>query len=234
VTSPQDPWQQGGYQQYPQQQYPQQGGYPPQSPSSGGYPQQGGYQPYPQGGSPYGNPYAAPPVSAQEMSVMQRPVTVTIAFWIAIVMPILTTLLTGLSTYLSWDVVDRAIGSQDETAREAAGVGATIGIGLMAFIFLVLTGLWILFGIKMRAGRNWARITLTVFASIWELFAVIGLISSITGAAGSSLAGAEMTGNAVIVGYVQNGLVVLTMAAFIVLVFLKSSNWFFQAASRFG
>ncbi|MFB9568647.1 hypothetical protein [Saccharopolyspora hordei] len=235
MTSPHDPWQQGGYPQYPQGGTPS-GGFPQSSTPSGGFPQQ-----QPQGGYPQ-NPYAAPPVPAQEMAQVPRPMTVEIAFWIAIAVPLLVTVLSVVSFmtlqgYLNDTVA--SVTSDPELAEFQDGMSSFMnGIMLATFIFftviyLVLSALWILFGFKMRAGRNWARITLTVFASLWVLSALASLVQG-----GSSMAVTgevpeiELPTSYYVIAYVESGLGLLAMGAFIVLVFLKQSNWYFDAAAR--
>ncbi|MBA8827156.1 hypothetical protein FHX42_004540 [Saccharopolyspora lacisalsi] len=244
MTSPQDPWQQGQQQgqQYGQQpggyqQQPQQPGHPQQGTPSGGFPQQPGHPQ--QAGYPQANPYAAPPVSSQETAEVPRPSTVDAAFWIAVVVPVVATVLTVVNFVLVMDLVNGMMSAEfsdlntqnAETARNVAR-SIVLGMGIfIAFCYAILTGLWILFGFKMRAGRNWARITLTVFAGIWCLSAIGGLVSGAGGVMGMSQLpeGAELPSGLVILGYVQSGLGLLTMAAFLVLVYLKPSNWYFLA-----
>ncbi|RKT84941.1 hypothetical protein SAMN05421805_101133 [Saccharopolyspora antimicrobica] len=223
MTSPQNPWQQGGYQP---------GGTP-----SGGFPQQ-----YPQGGYPQQNPYAAPPVPAQEMNQVPRPITVEIAFWIAIAMPLLVTVLSVVSYMMVQGALNDALTSAtdpDMPAEFQSGMSSIInGVMLFTFIFvtviyLILTALWILFGFKMRAGRNWARITLTVFASIWLLSSIISLIQGgSTTTMSADVPDFVLPASYYVMVYVQAGLGLLSMGAFITLVFLQPSNWYFNAARR--
>lgn len=249
VTSPQDPWQQNQYPpgQYPPGQYPQ---YPQQGTPSGGFPQQGGYPQYPQhpqypqqfqypgdprqGGYPQQvHPYAAPPISPYDMAGVPRPKTVETAFWIAVVVPVLATVLFVVGIFLQRDAMNAALSSAgDPDVQEVAGNVAMVGIGIMVFFYVVLTGLWILFGFKMRAGRNWARITLTVFAGLWlfiSLFQLMGATSTTVVAGGTSTS-LDLSGVAMALTYTTTAVSFLAMVAFIVLVYLKPSNWFFQAA----
>ena len=233
MTTPQDPWQQqGGYQQYPQG--GQQFGTP-----SGGFPAPGAPNP-PQG---YGNPYAAPQVPAHELAGPPGPPqTVNVAFWISIVMPLLTTVLTVVAFLMLNssinDMIESSLPQDQELGPEfndsmrsfASGIIMTIFIAT-TIIYAILSGLWILFGFKMRAGRNWARVTLTVFASLWLLSSIGGLISGSGNVSTSgSLEGMQLPTGYLVLNYVTSGLGLLTMAGFIALVFLKPSNDFFQAA----
>lgn len=252
MTSPQDPWQQDQSQQnYPQQGYPQnpqQPGHPQQGTPSGGFPQQGyqqpgypqqgypqpGYPQYPPPGYPQGNPYAAPPAPEHDTAALSRPATINAAFWIAVVVPLLATVLIVVNTFLQQEAIRSSISASDPEVRELAGTAALVGIGFVVFFFAVLSGLWILFGFKMRAGRNWARITLTVFASLWLLVSVLNLLGAtsmgMTYGSGDVPAPPDPSGGMVALSYTQAGLGLVAMAAFLVLVYLKPSNWFFQAA----
>ena len=174
------------------------------------------------------------------MTEIPRPRTIDAAFWIAVVVPVVATVLTVVNFVLMMDFMNSVMSAElselntqnAATAREVAGA-VVMGMGIaFAFFYAILTGLWILFGFKMRAGRNWARITLTVFAGIWCLSALASLASG----AGSTMSmaqlpeGVELPSGIMILGYVQSGLGLLAMAAFLVLVYLKPSNWYFLAA----
>lgn len=218
MNFPQNPWQQGGY--------------PQSGTPSGGFPQQpqqqpGGYQPYSQ------NPFSAPPVPMHEMAVPQRPAQVETAFWIAVVLPLLVTVLNVVSYLVLQGHVHESIGGgADDVEREVAS--AVNGVMLVFFIiltifYLILTGLWITFGFKLRAGRNWARITLTILAGFWAMSS-LGTIGS-GGLAGLSDTEA-LPGSYYALSYAQGGLGIIGTVAFVALVFLPKSNAFFDAASR--
>jgi hypothetical protein len=61
-------------------------------------------------------------------------------------------------------------GPQADAARTGAITGGIIG-------FLVFGALWVLLGIFLRKGANWARIVLTVLAVLGILFGVFGLLT---------------------------------------------------------
>ncbi|MGJ7905711.1 proline-rich domain-containing protein [Actinopolyspora sp. H202] len=269
MTSPQNPWEQdpANQGQYPQQPGyqpdPQSGGFQQPDPQSGGfqqsgygpspYPQQGyseqGYpqQGYPQQGYPagpvpggYPNPYAAPPVSAQEIEGPPRPNTIDIAFWIAVVVPLLATVLSTISMVLQRNYMERVLdeisGSSTVMSEDVLRVAMMFGVVSGLIISVVFTGLWIFFAFKLRAGRNWARITLTVFAGVWILSGLSGLVratvpQTVQFPEGGSYT-LEIPTAQLVTSYVQSGLVLLAMIAFIVLVYLKRSNGFFQATAR--
>jgi hypothetical protein len=68
------------------------------------------------------------------------------------------------------------------TAREVEGMTSmfqiAIGLGVVVFV-----GVFVLFAVKMRAGRNWARVVITVFAG----FSGVSFLS------GLATAGADLT-----------------------------------------
>jgi hypothetical protein len=217
VSYPQNPWQQGGH--------------PQSGTPSGGFPQQasGGYQPYPQ------NPFSAPPVPVHEMAVPQRPATVETAFWIAVVLPLLVTVLNVVSYLMlqGW-VNDSMSGGADEELA-AQMTSAVNGVMMVFFIvltifYLILTGLWIAFGFKLRAGQNWARVTLTIFAGFWAMSS-LGTLGS-GGLAAGMAEGEALPGSYYALSYVQGGLGVIGTVAFVVLVFVSKSNAYFDASSR--
>lgn len=156
------------------------------------------------------------------MADVPRPPTITIAFWIALIVPLLATLLIGIQMALSRSEVESAaVGPDAEMVR-------LVGGGLMVaaiLVYLVLSGLWILFGFKLRAGRNWARVTLTVFAAFWGLQSIGSLISgAIIGPNEGAPGGAVLA-----LSYTEAGLSLVSLLAFLVLVYLTPSNRYFQA-----
>ncbi|GAA2329633.1 hypothetical protein GCM10009854_00520 [Saccharopolyspora halophila] len=53
-----------------------------------------------------------------------------------------------------------------------------VGITFLLVMLVVLGGLWIMFLVFMRGGRNWARIVITVVGAIWALRTLLGLLGS--------------------------------------------------------
>jgi len=53
-----------------------------------------------------------------------------------------------------------------------------LSIVIAVVISLIFIGLYLLFAYKMRAGRNWARITLTVLGALGILFTLLSLANS--------------------------------------------------------
>ncbi|NHD16489.1 MULTISPECIES: hypothetical protein [unclassified Actinopolyspora] len=238
MTSPQNPWQQDPSQQPGYQSGTPSGGFPQQ-----GYPQQPyQQQPYQQQGYQQGaygaNPYAAPPVQGGELAAAHRPTTINVAFWIAIIAPIVVTLLTAGFMFSTTQMADEMLASTEfwttaPNVSDPAGLAraAIMGIfGFFIFVFAVLTGLWILFGFKMRAGRNWARITLTVFAGIWILFMLSFLFGNgFTSMVFGGQTNVEPPASLVVLDISSGAVSVIAMIAFLVLVWMRPSNWFFKA-----
>ncbi|MEV7646359.1 hypothetical protein [Arthrobacter sp. NPDC089319] len=199
--------------QYGQQPYGQ--GQQGQSP----YGQQYGQQPYGyQNAVPgqYGYPSGQPQTGAKPT----RPREVVIAFWLIITAAAMTALemLTELSNL---DGTMAAV-LQDPSVREALGeqggqfsdaelsqmMSGTAGV-IIVITAVIAVGLYLLVAFGVKAGKNWARITGTVFAAL----SLFGLFNIWFGT-----------------------LSVLLGIAAIVLLFLPASNQFFQAtkAHKYG
>jgi hypothetical protein len=127
------------------------------------------------------------PVAAGEAAVeIQRPKSVDNAFWASIASTAIASVATIVTVLLdqAWlerfaramlaDTGQRATDADLATAISVARGSLGIGIVLFAAIF-------VLFAVKMRAGRGWARIVLTVFAAL----GVMNFLSAVasTGAA---------------------------------------------------
>ncbi|GAA2329638.1 hypothetical protein GCM10009854_00530 [Saccharopolyspora halophila] len=183
------------------------------------------------------NPFSAPPVPGPELTPPRRPATVEAAFWIAVLLPLLVTVLAAVG-YLQlqgWvtDEIGNAGGYDDAMAQQVTQTVNNVLLGVFAVItvfYMLLTGMWIAFGFKLRAGRNWARVTLTVFAGFWLMYSLTGIASG--GLAGSLGPDAHLPDSYHVLTNVQSGLGVLGMVAFLALVFVKPSNDYFQAFLR--
>ena len=211
---PQNPYQ-------AQNPYPGQGGYPGQQPP--GYPAgQGGYPGYP--GGPAGYPgYGGAPASEPV-----RPVTVTAAFWcwIAVIVAWAVSLII-LLTSSAWD---QALAAATNTANRSST--STVVVDTQSVInffrvfavvvFVIVAGLYLLFAFKMQAGRNWARITLTVLG-------ILGVLGSITPSSRSVTVNGEVYASSSGPGWIT---AVLTLAA-VVLMFVGGANEFFTASKAY-
>lgn len=217
MTSPHGPWQQGG-QPLPYTSAPPPGTTPSGAPSGG----------FSQAGHPPSRDGAEP----------ARPIAVECAFWIAIVVPLLVTVLYAVNSMLTQSFLTGTVGSDSgDPALNQEVVGLMAGISFAVFLFVVvfevvLTALWITFGFKLRAGRTWARVVLTVFAVFWALYSAGGLITGEPRLTGALAEDTPTPAGIIALGYAQSAVGLLAMVAFLVLVHLPASNRYFQA-SRF-
>ncbi|MEU4394735.1 hypothetical protein [Kribbella sp. NPDC023855] len=168
----------------------------------------------------------------------RRPVAVEIAFWIAVVVPLLATVLNVAAFVVVKRAVDDVFGTTGGDAQASMVElrdkvnGPLLGLFIFSTVRdLLLSGLWILLGLKMRSGRHWARITLTVFASLWALSSLVALTRGDTH--GFTTADVppffEFPSSYFVLDYARSSLDLLAMAAFISLVFLRRSNRYFTA-----
>lgn len=216
-----------GYQQpgaypaagYPPAGYQQQPGYAQPGYAQQGYPQQPGYPvgygmpAYPGGAPVYGSAAMGPAPT--------RPATVAAAFWLWIVVVVAGVV--SVVLIFTSDIFDEALRAAGvsqlndvyraalNTARIAAVAGS-----------LIFAGLYLLFAFKMRAGRNWARIVLTVVAGL-GIASTLGAVS--TSANVNGVAINVRPASSVAIGWVQ---IVLEVAS-IVLMYTGGANQFFAA-----
>ena len=228
------PGQQGGY-PGPQGGQPGQGGGQPGYPSQqGGYPgQQGGY-PGPQGGygAPGGYPGGAYPAPGGGYGGALppepvRPNTVTFAFycWLATAVVSIIGLILTLTSPI-WDLAVNAATRQGNVSLQGTSVQSLINT-LKIFtvvIALVFVAVYLLFAFKMYAGRNWARIVLTVFGALTLLSAFTPTNRSVT--VGSEVYNINTGAWA---GYVTALLALIG----IVLMFLAPSNKYFAESKTY-
>ncbi|GAB3922861.1 hypothetical protein GCM10029976_012260 [Kribbella albertanoniae] len=170
----------------------------------------------------------------------RRPAAVEIAFWIAAVVPPLATVLNVAAFVVVKRAVDNVFGTTggDAQASMVELRDKVNGPLLGFFIFytvahLLLSALWILLGLKLRGGRHSARITLTVFASVWALSSLVALIQGDTQdfMTGNVPPFFEFPSSYLVLDYTRSALALLAMATFIPLVFLSPSNRYFEHAN---
>jgi len=201
--------------------YPGQGGYPGQQPP--GYPAgQGGYPGYPGGPAGYPGSGGAP------VSEPVRPVTVTAAFWcwIAVIAAWAVSLII-LLTSSAWDqALAAATNTANRSSTSTVVVDAQSVINFVrvfsVVVFVIAAGLYLLFAFKMQAGRNWARITLTVLG-------ILGVLGSITPSSRSVTVNGQVYASSSGPGWIT---AVLTLAA-VVLMFVGGANEFFTASKAY-
>lgn len=173
------------------------------------YPQPGPYPAYPQYPGQSGMP-AKPPV----------PKTVQHAFHLMLAGAVLAVIQTAVTLGTKSQIRDSIrthnstfTTTQIDNMTNAAMVGAVIG-GLIGI------GLWTWMAFANRAGKNWARITGTVFFGIESLLLIIGLAASSAGV--TSTAKVSGLGTAVSV------LVWLVGLATVILLWNKQSGPYFK------
>ena len=137
------------------------------------------------------------------------PTTVTVSFWLYIVGAVLGVVAAIVGFLAVPAAIDQAVEAARSQGTDTGGVdveGIARGVAIGGAVFgavvaLVFTVLTILFALKMRQGRNWARIVLAVFAGL-QVFGVLG-------------------------GYGVGALHFLVVLAALILSFLPASNaWF--------
>jgi len=207
--------------------YQGQGGYPGQQ--LGGYPPaQGGYPGYPGGPAAYQGYPGYPGYAAGPVAEPVRPVTVTVAFWcwIAVIAGWAVSLII-LLTSSAWDqALAAATNATNRSSTSTVVVDAQSVINFVrvfaVVVFVIVAGLYLLFAFKMLAGRNWARITLTVLG-------VLGVLGSITPSSHSVTVNGEVYASSPVPALVT---AVLTLAA-VALMFVDGANEFFTASKAY-
>ncbi|SHK13355.1 hypothetical protein SAMN05443637_1032 [Pseudonocardia thermophila] len=137
--------------------------------------QQHGYSPYPANGdqSGYGPGHGTP---------VERPADVETSFklWIA---SVIVGLISSVIAFIQMPaMIDAAIAAQPlptGLSESDLRFGIQIGIVVGIVVGLIFLALYLLFVFKMRAGRNWARIVLTVLGALSVLFTLISFGSVI-------------------------------------------------------
>lgn len=176
---------------YPGAQYP--GAQPPgaaQSPYPAAPPvgaPQSGYPaapPYPGGGHPQAAPYPGVPQPGPA-GPRVVPQHIQTAFYVMLAGAIVTV----LSTLYSLTTIDEL---RAEAERSSEGVIGDSGIDMIVYAGLggavigglITAGLWVWMAYANRAGKNWARITGTVFFGLDAVFYLFGLVSLFAGIEG--------------------------------------------------
>lgn len=129
------------------------------------------------------DPDHAPPVPAGEGGEIPRPKAVDTAFQASLVGAAIGAIATVVTVLMDreWMVllVRDTLAGAGMPAGEAE-VEAAVGTFRLAMVFgiAVFVGLSFLFAVKMRAGRNWARMVITVLAAVGLLSFLSAMASS--------------------------------------------------------
>ncbi len=213
MTNPDYPPPPSGQQPAGQQPYgqPPQGQYPQQP-----YPQ----QPYPQ--QPYGQPYPQQPYGQQQPppAPVAPPGSVNGAFFIYLIAAVLAVI--GIILTLTSNVWEQAIA---DSGADTSGVNVhslVNTVKIVSVVFgVIFIALYLLFAFKMRAGRNWARIVLTVLSAL----SIISSVSTTTTAVTVNGHVYKSTSTQ-LTGWIG---VILAVIA-IVLMYLPASNAYYKAS----
>lgn len=154
----------------------------PTPPASPDQPYQQPYrQQYQYGG--YGTPYAAPhhgyPQPGVPAPAASPPATVVLAFRLLLAQ-IVVSVIGSVAVLFG---ASAATGSTQYGGVTFTGSSFAVLVGVVLASLVVGNGLWLFFGLKMLAGRNWARIVLTVFAAL----GVLGTLTSLGSATAITL-----------------------------------------------
>ncbi|MFJ7219243.1 hypothetical protein [Amycolatopsis sp. NPDC098790] len=153
--------------------------------------------------------YPESAAAGQPAAAPARPSTVEGAFWAFIASTVLS-LVGGFLIFASRDAIadtlrnsNRQSGGSLTDAQIDQAVTITMVIALV--IAVVIAALYLLFAFKLRAGRNWARIVLTVITALQLLSVLVG--------------------QSTVLGYIS----VVAAVVGVVLSFLTPSNAYFAA-----
>ncbi|WP_236792590.1 hypothetical protein [Amycolatopsis sp. GM8] len=132
----------------------------------------GPYEAYPSGGNDTSSAPAKPPV----------PQTITVAFYcylLSTVVGIVSALLSLGNKDQIADALRRSNTSNltESQIQDAASVALVVAVVIAALIALIY--LWLAF--KLRAGRNWARIVLTVITALQVISLATGRTNDVVG-----------------------------------------------------
>ena len=169
---------------------------------------------------PYPNPaYPNPQYGVPQPRPIAAPGSVQGAFGIYLITALLS--LVGIVITLTSDIYDRAINE----AANAGAVSGTISADQIVSIAKTVTivvgvlflALYLFFAFKMRAGRNWARIVLTVLSGL----SILSVANTGSVTVNNRVYSSTMS---LVSGWVGAALAVLA----IVLMYLSASNQYFR------
>ncbi|GAB3676106.1 hypothetical protein [Saccharopolyspora tripterygii] len=139
------------------------------------------------------NPYGSAPPPPERPSGPQRPRTIELAFWAGIASPVIGFVMIALSFATINDaelqMVLNQTGAAGQPSLDLDQVRALfrVTIAIVVVFCLVLAGLWIMFLIFMRNGRNWARVVITVIGALWFLLSIPTVLGGAAGGIGTAL-----------------------------------------------
>jgi hypothetical protein len=114
--------------------------------------------------------------------VRKPPTPVVASFWILVVSAALRVIIAAI-TLASWNsIIDQQLRNPLPAHTTAAQARAALHTYLTynVVLDLVFGALYVLFAYMIRAGRNWARVTMTAIVVVFGLFDIFGGTSVIT------------------------------------------------------
>ncbi|SDX39726.1 hypothetical protein SAMN05216215_1010148 [Saccharopolyspora shandongensis] len=156
------------------------------------------------------------------------------AFWIAMVVPLLVSTLDTVFAYLANDMITSVLNAAlEQYGVEPVPAQDTDWI-YTAVMYVVLVALWIAFGFQLRAGRNWARVTLIVLAAVWLCFELLGgLLAPVIYVALGMPWDLGLPIGMVVLTLLVRALALTGTITFIVLACRKPSNQYYQETRYF-
>ena len=203
--------------QYPGGQYP--GGQYPGQPTTGGYPAgqtpyQGGQ--YPAAGYPGAPQYPGGPVTLPPAPAVPGSVTGAFAIFVISAIWAVVSVILVLNSSI-WDEALAAARESGAITTNADSVISVVKTTSIAFA-VIFAALYVFFAFKMRAGRNWARITLTVLAAL-SLIQAFGYRANVT-----------VNGRVYETSALWQGVLAAALSLIaIILMYVKPSNEYFAA-----
>jgi hypothetical protein len=129
------------------------------------------------------------------------------------------------------DAVTESMRESDPTISQDTIDGVvSAAIGFSVVFGLIGVALWLWMAFANRAGKNWARITATVFFAISCVGLLISVLSAASGAAGNAVSAGAST----VPGLVVSVLTWLVGLAAIILLWNKQSSAYFKPTSPYG
>jgi hypothetical protein len=159
----------------------------PSDPNEPGYSQPSGLPNFP----------AAPPATESAARTYTPPTEMTAAFWCYVVAALIS-LVGGLlvigQKQAFLDTLRKSSNNANLTPEQLDSVAST-EITVAIVIAVIIAALYLLFTFKLRAGRNWARIVLTVVAALALLSLLFGNGQTLLGYIGelAAVAGAVLS-----------------------------------------
>jgi len=126
------------------------------------------------------NAFAAPPLSAAELGgsgapVGEAPKELRIAYylWLGVAFFLLVAAVLTLTQYSA--ALDAARQANSGLTDEQLRTGVAFFLGAFVLLDAVFVGLFVLFAIKLKAGRSWARLWLMILGAVVFFIQVLGL-----------------------------------------------------------